>query len=401
MRSLAVQAEAAFRAFLDQRDDLILILSAADGDLPAGLKILEGLQAEMAHVWGWVFAQAFDDTASYVDAIVADIASKQLVLDGALQKQGDAGLPPVPSVLHDTAQLPVDRLRAAVQYVRSMVPQMAGGVTLFAVLPLTIADHEAYATLARDLVRHRIPFPWCAGVRFVLRDDIAVPHLAKFSHAPRVRSQRLDFGPAALEQAVSRDAADESLPLDDRMNATLMAAGMDQAHGRSDEALARYQVVMQHFGAAGNAPVAAIAANGIAACLQAKGDTEGAERVLHAAMAAALQSDPPALSVVLNLLLELTMLVARQQRWAETELYLTATHDVAGALFMPSVRAEALDRRGITQSRIGKLDEAETSFRDAIAIAEEAEAHELAQAARTHLRNLLQRQDRAQELQAA
>jgi hypothetical protein len=74
---------------------------------------------------------------------------------------------------------------------------------------------------------------------------------------------------------------------------------------------------------------------------------------------------------------------------------------VASALFMPSVRAEALDRRGITQLRIGKLAEAEASFRDAIAIADEAEAHELAQAARTHLHNLLQRQRRAEEALAA
>lgn len=154
---------------------------------------------------------------------------------------------------------------------------------------------------------------------------------------------------------------------------------------------------MQHFGAAGNAPVAALAANGIAACLQAQGDTAGAERVMHAAMEAALQSTPPSLPVVLNVLLELTMLVARQQRWAEAELYLTATHDVANALFMPTVRAEALDRRGIAQSRLGKVVESERSWRDAIAIADEAEAHELALAARSHLRSLLQQQGRDEE----
>ncbi len=397
MRSLAEQAATAFRAFLNQRDDLILILSAADGDLPAGLKILEGLDAELSHVWGWIFAQSFTDAPSYVDAIAADIAGKQLVMNGALEKQGKPVLPPVPPALRDPSRVPAERLRVAVEYVRSMVPPMPGGVTLFALLPLEIHDHTAYAALARDLVRHRMPFPWCSGVRFILRDDVAAPQLAQFGNAPRTRTLRIDFSAPALAEALAREAADESLPPDDRMNAALVAAGMDQAYGRTDEALARYQTVMQHFGAAGNAPVAALAANGIAACLQAKGDTAGAERIMHAAMEAALQSTPPALPVVLNVLLELTMLVARQQRWAESELYLTATHDVANALFMPSVRAEALDRRGIVQSRLGKVAESERSWRDAIAIADEAEAHETALAARGHLRNLLQQQGRDEE----
>ncbi len=400
MRALADRAAAALRAFLTQRDDLILILSAADGDLPAALKILEGLEAELSHVWGWVFAQSFTDPVSYVDAIVSDVVGKQTVLDGALQQQGKSALPALPPMLRDPSCDPAERLRAAVVHVRSMLPPSPGSVTLFGLLPLEIGDHVAYAGLARDLVRHRMPFPWCSGVRFVLRDDTAAPQLVRFGHAPRTRTLQIDFSSAALAKALAEEAADASTPLADRMNATLVAAGLDQAHGRIDEALARYETALQHFGGAGNAPVAALAANGIAACLQKKGDIAGAERVMHAAMEVALQSEPPALPVVLNVLLELTMLVARQQRWAEAELYLTATHDVASALFMPSVRAEALDRRGIAQTRIGKFAEAEASWREAIAIADEAEAHELALAARNHLLRLLQQQGRTREAPA-
>jgi hypothetical protein len=399
MRSLADQSAAAFRAFLSERDDLILILSAADGDLPAGLKILEGLDAELSHVWGWVFAQSFTDVPRYVNAIIADIANKQTAMDAALQKQGKPPLPTFPEVLRDPLYEAAERLRGAVRHVRSMIPPLPGGVTLFALLPLAIHNHADYAALARDLVRHRMPFPWCSGVRFVLRDDVALPQLIRFRHAPRTRSLQIDFSASAVAEALAREAADESVPMHDRMNAALVAAGMDQAHGRTDQALVGYETALQHFGSAGNAPVAALAAHGIAACLQAKGNTPGAERVMHAAMEVALQSEPPALPVVLNVLLELTMLVARQRRWAEAELYLTATHDVAIALFMPSVRAEALVRRGIAQSRIGKVDEAERSWRDAILVADEAEAPDHALAARECLHRVLRQQGRNDEAQ--
>jgi hypothetical protein len=400
MFSLAEHAVAGFRDFLNQRDDLILVLQSADGDLPAALKILEALDADLSYVWGWIFAQSFTDPVSYVDAIIEEIASKQAVMSAMLQQEGRPPLPPVPALLRDPSREPVDRLRAAVVYGRSLVPPVSGGVTMFGLLPLEIGDSIAYHWLAQELVRHQLPFPWCAGVRFILRDDVARPALTPLENSPRTRSLRIDFSPDALAAALAREAADETLPAERRTTAAIVAGGIDQAHGRTAEALAHYEAALQHYGEAGNAPMAALAANGIAACKQAEGDVDGAERIMHAALEACLQANPPTLPVVLNILLDLTMLVARQRRWAEAEIYLTATDGVANALFMPAVRAEALDRRGITQMRLGKVVDAEQSWRDAIKVADEAEERAPALAARTHLRDLLKRSGRPDDARA-
>ena len=67
MLSLAEDTIAGLRAFLNQRDDLILVLDAADRDLPAGLKIIEGLDTELSWVWGWVFVESFADPVSWGD----------------------------------------------------------------------------------------------------------------------------------------------------------------------------------------------------------------------------------------------------------------------------------------------------------------------------------------------
>jgi hypothetical protein len=399
MLSLAEHAVAGFRDFLNQRDDLILIFQSVDGDLPAALKILEALDEELSWVWGWIFAQSFTDPVSYVDAIIEEIASKQAVMSAMLQQQGRPPLPPVPALLRDPSREPVDRLRAAVVYGRSLVPPVSGGVTMFGLLPLEIGDSIAYHWLAQELVRHQLPFPWCAGVRFILRDDVVRPALTPLENSPRTRSLHIDFSPDALAAALAREAADETLPAERRTTAAIVAGGIDQAHGRTTEALAHYEAALQHYGEAGNAAMAALAANGIAACKQAEGDVVGAERIMHAALHASLQAEPPALSVMLNILLDLTMLVARQRRWAEAEIYLTATDGLANALFMPGVRAEALDRRGIAQLRLGKVAEAEQSWRDAIQVADEAEEHTHALAARTHLLDMLKRSGRADDAQ--
>jgi tetratricopeptide (TPR) repeat protein len=318
-------------------------------------------------------------------------------MSGLLRQAGKPPLPDVPPSLRDRTRDPADRVRSTVVYVRSMVPQVPGGVTLFALVPLEIANPAAYGGLAQGVVRHRMPFPWCAGVRFILRDDVAHPALATLASNPRTRSLRIDFSPEALAAALAREAEDETLPPERRMSAATVVAGIDQAHGRTEEALAHYEAALLHYGETGNAPMAALAANGIAACKQAQGDVVGAEQVMRAALEASLQANPPALPVMLNILRDLTMLVARQRRWEEAEAYLTATGDVASALFMPSVRAEALNRRGIAQMRLGKVAEAEQSWREAVKVADEAEERDQALAARTHLIGLLQQSGRAQD----
>jgi tetratricopeptide (TPR) repeat protein len=397
MLSLTEQAITELRGFLHQRTDLIQVLDAADGDLPAALKMLEGLNVELGWVWGWVFAQPFADPLTYVGAIVQEIGATRAAIGAALQQQGKPSLPELPAALQDAEREPADRLRSVVVYLRSLMPRMPGAVTLFCLAPLAIADPEAYGSLASELVRHQLPFPWCAGVRFILRDDPARPALQQLAAAPRTRSLRVDFGPDALAAAARREATDERLPIERRMTAAIVAAGMDQAYGRTADALTHYDSALKYYGETGNPAMAAIAANGIAACRQAEGDLAAAERVMHAALETGLQADPPALPVVLNILLDLTMLVARQHRWAEAELYLTATDAVAGALFMPGERAEALDRRGITQMRLGKQAEAEASWRAAIRIADEADAGEHAMAARTHLAWFLKKTGRGDE----
>jgi tetratricopeptide (TPR) repeat protein len=393
MRILVDQVTSAVRAFWEQRDDLVLVVGAADADLPPVLKIVEGLEAHLAFAWCWVFSQPFIEPGAYADAIVTDIATKRDAVSTTLIQDGKLGWPAFPDNMTNPSVEPVDRLRAAVVYVRELVPVVPGGVTVFGLLPTENRQPIGYAALCQQLIRHQLPFPWCARVRFMLRDDPTAPQLLALQTMPRVRALRADFGPAALEVALKQEIADPNLPEARRMMSAIVAAGIQEAHGRPADAQVLYRDALDHFGREGNAAVAALAAHGVASCKQALGDLEAAERIWLAALEAGLAAQPPALPVLLNISLGLIMLVARKGRWLEAEAYAVMSQLLAKVLFMPTVQAEAEERCGIAQSRQGKFAAAEQSWRAAIATADAAEDTPRAISVRTWLRNLLKRQE--------
>lgn len=392
MRRLAERSTAVIRAFWQQRDDLVLVLQADDVDMPPVLRIVETLEEQVSFAWCWIFAQPFASPAAYADTVVADIAAKRSIVCAHLAEAGKPAWPDLPVAAVRPDGDPVERLRAACVYVRGLVPPVAGGVTVFALLPTKASDPAAYAALVSELVSHHMPFPWCTGIRFMLRDDPHTPRLASLLSLPRIHATRVDFAPPTLEAALKQEADDPAAPEFERMTAGVVAAGMAEAHGRTTEALARYQAAFAHFGPAGNATMTALAAHGIAGCMEKLGDTAAAERIWVAALDAAIAANPPAFPVLLNILLGLVMLVARQGRWFEVEAYTSATQLIAHVLFMPAVKAEAQERCGIAQMRQSKWEAAESSFRGASVTADTAEEAERSLSARTLLLQLLRRQ---------
>ena len=397
MLALAERAAGLVRAFLNQRDDLVLVIVAADTDMPAVGKTVDGVDQELGHAWSWVFADDFDCGADvYAGRIVDQIATMHAAVDAKLRAGGDAGWPALPPSLFDHGRAPAERLRVAAGVLRALAPKQPNTVTVFGLLPGHVADPGAWAGLCSAVTAHEFPLPWCARIRFLVRDDRARPALTSLA-GPRIRRETIDFGEQAVATALHAEANDASLPPERRAHATLIAAGMDQAHGRWPEAEHGYTAVLAHAGPAGNASLAATAAGGIAACRDRRGDVEGAERILLAAVAACVASTPAPFGVMLNLFQSLVMLVARQQRWMEAEAHLTAVAWLSDVMVMPHSQVEALDRRGMAQLRQGRTAPAERSWRLAIAEADRAGEHDAGQGVRHRLAALLRRQERDAE----
>src|SRR5260370_37352570 len=123
--------------------------------------------------------------------------------------------PPLPPQLLDESRVPVQRLRELMAFSRSLLPQPEGCLVVWVLFPLQLADPIGYGELMRELLLHEYPFPWFHHIRLILREDTAT----SLADMPRIDHYTPDLSDEALEKALAAEAADEEVPLTERMQA--------------------------------------------------------------------------------------------------------------------------------------------------------------------------------------
>src|SRR5260370_32531581 len=162
---------------------------------------------------------------------------------------------------------------------RSLLTQLEGGLVVWVLFPLRIADPAGYAQLIRELLQHQHPFPWFHHARIILREHTAYPALsAALTGMPRVDYYAPDLSDEAMESALEEEAADTELPLTDRVQAMFLSAQRDYSFGRFDEALKKHAVVLRYHAAIGNGTRAALELNSVVESHQRPGRPTQASR---------------------------------------------------------------------------------------------------------------------------
>ncbi len=378
MQTLIDKLDRWLRAFVDQRDDLALLLCCRGADTALVLKILEGIDEASASNFFWVFPEIFDAPEAYVTAIVEHFAGKhEVVRQGMLQ----AGMPPwpeLPEVVRNESVPPVRRLRELMFFSRSLVPIPGGGLSVWALCPLDIGDYPTYADFVTELLRHDYPFPWCYQLRIIARDDPEQPVLGeRLGATPRIDRHELDLGPEAIERSLQEEAGNEHLPLERRIQAIQLLAGLDYAHQRYPRALEKYHLILPYFVRTDNASLTALTLNSIGECHERIDDGAQAEFYFEQSLAAASESDPPPAPIALNTLLNLGNLAFQQQRWDEAEVYYTGAEQLATAQQSPRTIAQCLENRGYCQAKQRQVAAARDSWEAGAAIARDFQEQDL------------------------
>lgn len=381
MRRLLEAISERMQGFVDQRDNLALVVRSPDSDCLPILKTIEGVEANTTSDLFWTFTDRFVDAASYADAIVTGFLNIHAALRLAMKKEGMEPCPDVPAHVRAAGTAPSQRLRDLAAFSRELLPVPNGGNNVWTLYPLEITDPVAFAALMRDVLHHEMPFPWCHHLRFIIRDEPSSPALqSSLATTPNVDWYEPDLGPAAVYRGLQEDVADESQPLEQRLSSVLVMAGTDAAFGRHAEAIEKYELLLQYHAPRGNLAMAAVALNGMGESYVKAQDPGRAEECFHAALIPASHGEHPPIAVLLNVVLNLANLRFAQQKWDEAEPYYDAAQQLATVARDGPTKVRALEYRGICQRWQGRLDEAERSWIDGSVIAAQLEDLDLCRA---------------------
>jgi tetratricopeptide (TPR) repeat protein len=378
MRKLLQEIGDRLQAFINQRDNLALVLTSPATDSLPILKILEGLEEMNPSDFFWTFTDNFTDPTVYANTVVTGFANKHELIRLAMEKEGMIPWPALPTQVLAENTLPGERLRQLAAFPRELLPIPNAGSVIWVFYPLEIANHPAFATLMEEVLRHDFPFPWCHHLRFMIREDPADRALHRvLATSPRIQWYEPDLGTDAISRSMEAEIADTELPLEERLNTLMVMALTDCAHKRFPQALEKYELLLQYHAPMGNHPMAALALNGIGEVYEKIGDLDRANESYEAALIPASNGDSPPIPVLLNAVLNLANLRRTQKRWEDAEAYFDLAQQLATVNRDASLKIRSLENRGTCQREQGKLEEASKSWNDALVMAAQLQDVEL------------------------
>jgi len=361
MRKLFKALESELEEFVNQRDDLVMIASANDNDAPILLKLLRDIEQKQGTDVFLLFADDFVQPGAYVSVIAERLREEHRMACEALKEDGKPPLRAMPDDIFNAALPPLDRLWKAICFARSLIPGEGGHRLVWVACPQKIADRREYLRLVTCFVPRGMIQPWMRGVRLVFRDqpdslDFA-PGLAR---APRTRVLPVDLGPAAMEKSMRDDVEDDGLPLEDRMQSLAMLASLDSAHGRTDDAIAKYKVLLGHYQSTNNQPMQAFVLNAFGDMFQRKGELDRAQYWYECAVPPVVESkDPVLMAAVVKNLGEVSY---KRQQFSDAEQYFDGLDRLAAHNLDPETKVQAIEWKGLSQEKQGRVREAVASW---------------------------------------
>jgi tetratricopeptide (TPR) repeat protein len=172
-----------------------------------------------------------------------------------------------------------------------------------------------------------------------------------------------DFSTPALTDALGKDAANRSLPLDERMGALTQLAALDFAYKRYPAALDKYAVLHEHYFQTKQPELQALALLGAGDTLHAAGDSAMAKTRLQQGIALGIQHNSlPVLVCLLSSVAKVCMALGHHE---EAESYADSGTKVAAAAINPFAYCDFFAQRGDAQVARSKLREAVESYNKA------------------------------------
>jgi hypothetical protein len=367
MQRLIERERAVFAEFLEQRDKGVLVVRAAGEQIGYAIQILKNIQdGGSPHVF-LAFAHEFVSPRCFASLVVERVKASERAARAELGEKA-AALPWMPAVCEDENEHPHLRLRAALEYARSLLPPDTGQRIVCAFLPMTIADPPGYGHMMTALISPESTPPWYHRIRFVLREDAAAPMLgAGIERVPFVGVHDLDCSADAIAASLRKVAEDGDADRDQRAQALLQLAYIDCAHGRGSEALAKFQEVLGYYQETSNAAMLAVALTGVGDVHRRAGDLNQAKDWYARAIAPATDSRSPIL--LFTVARNLGHVAFDLRQFDEAESFFDSAQILGLQIYDPESKILALEWKAMAAIQLSADDRARDSLIEALATA--------------------------------
>lgn len=395
MRRLFERVRKRLSDFVEQRDDVLLVVRCEDGAASLVLKTLQEIDEADSSDLFWLGSDEVKRADDWVGALVERFEEKHRLVCEGLEKNGRAPWPPLPPEVRK-ALPPAARLRALLEFSRSLLPPGPDFRVVWGWLPLKIADAPGLAALLEELLRPGGSVPWYHHMRLVVREDPARPALReRLAKTPRVAWYEPDLSVGAQEKSLEEEVTDPALPVAQRMQSLFLLAGMDHAHRRFPDALKKYGVLLDYYKGMGNQTMLALVLNGMGEVHQRAGDLPRAKTHFECALSPAILAESP--PVLLNVTLNLANLALATKDWKEGEAYYDSAEKLATAQLNAPTKIHCLENRGLCQERQERPKEAAESWEAGAQLAKATEEKDLQRRILERLRTLYDRYGQKQK----
>jgi tetratricopeptide (TPR) repeat protein len=363
MRKAIEQFRKLLLDFIEQRDDLMLVVACPPSEAALMLKLLLDQESNRKDDLYYLFAEDFEGGASYVDGLVARMKRDY---DAALASVED-GLEPLPALppacLGGSA---LARLQAALGYARGLVPPATGHRLVWGMAPGQITNLGEYTELLLACLPRPKVEPWMRGLRLLVRVPESFPDTAPLANAPRVRFRRFGIAPDAAENELRESANNRRLPTAARVQALLQLSFIDVAHGRVDVATAGFRRSLAWYQKTEDPGQQALAMVGLGDCCRRIPDIEKARYWYECAIRpAGAARQLVTLSIIAQ---HLAAIAYEKKQYEDAVVYYGHLVTLKRALTDEDGLVEALLWRGRAQDQAGQAEFALASWQEAMLI---------------------------------
>jgi len=368
MQSLLESCKAEIDAFVEQRDDFLMLLAVTDMEAPIALQLVRDVEQANETDAFLLFADDFVAAQPYVDVLVERLREHRELACQWLVEQGREPLPEPPAALGDYRRDPVKRLAAAMRYAVDILPRGGGHRLIWTMVPQNVADMDAWHEFVDAFAPRQGLRPGLRGLRLLCRTvpdcKQAYPELVG---APRVRLRGLDLRQNKLEAAMAEDVEDESRSDEQRMQALLSLALFDYAFGRQLDALNKLKLLLGYYQGTGDDMMQAFVMNAVGDVYHRGGELDNAQHWYECALPPIIAAKDPVVfhTVVRNL----GDVAFAKGEYAVASQHFGSAAELADKGLNAEGRVRDLEARGLSLEKIGSAEEAVESWETAAVLA--------------------------------